>query len=61
MAIEKIVPDGTSTPHPTWTETDGGTGNVHLALDADDSNYARCTTVNNNIIINSYQLIKNDI
>ena len=51
MAIEKIVPDGTSTPHPTWTETDGGTGNVHLALDAADSNYARCTTVNNNIII----------
>ena len=26
MAIEKIVPDGTSTPHPTWIETDGGTG-----------------------------------
>ena len=51
MAIEKIVPDGTSTPHPTWTETDGGTGNVHLALDADDSNYAQCTTVTNFFIV----------
>ena len=51
MAIEKIVPDGTTTSHPTWTETDGGTGNVHLALDADDSNYAQCTTVTNFFIV----------
>ena len=51
MAIEKIVPDGTTTSHPTWTETDGGTGSVHLALDADDSNYAQCTTVTNFFIV----------
>jgi len=40
MPIETIVPDATTEGHPTWTETDGGTGNVNLALDADDLNYA---------------------
>ena len=51
MPIEIILPDATTTPHPTWTETDGGTGNVHLALDADDTNYAQCTTVTNAFIV----------
>ena len=40
MPIEKIVPDATTTPHPTWIDVSGGTGNVNLALDADDLNYA---------------------
>ena len=40
MPIEKIVPDATTTVHPTWTETGGGTNAVNLALDADDLNYA---------------------
>jgi|TARA_R110001583_G_scaffold59277_2_gene176309 hypothetical protein len=51
MPIEKIVPDATTTSHPTWTEIGGGTGNVNLALDADDGNYARCTTVTNKFIV----------
>jgi len=51
MPIEKIVPDATTTSHPTWTDVASGTGNVHLALDADDSNYARCTTVLNFFIV----------
>ena len=51
MPIEKIVPDATTTSHPTWTDVASGTGNVHLALDADDSNYARCTTVTNAFIV----------
>ena len=45
MAIEKIVPDATTATHSTITETDGGTTNIHLALDADDTNYARFTTI----------------
>ena len=44
MAIEKITTDGTTTAHPTVTETSGGTGNVHLALDADDTNLAQWNT-----------------
>ena len=45
MPIEKIVPDATTATHSTITETDGGTTNIHLALDADDTNYARFTTI----------------
>ena len=51
MPIEKIVPDATTTSHPTWTDVASGTGNVHLALDADDSNMAQCSTVTNFFII----------
>ena len=51
MPIEKIVPDATTTPHPTWIDVSGGTGNVNLALDADDSNMAACTTVTNKFIV----------
>ena len=51
MPIEKITTDATTSTHVTWTETAGGSGNVHLALDADDTNYARCTTVTNAFIV----------
>ena len=42
MAIEKIVPDATTTANPAWT------GNPHLQLDADDGNYATCAGGNTN-------------
>ena len=51
MPIEKITTDATTTSHPSWTDVASGTGNVHLALDADDTNYARCTTVTNAFIV----------
>ena len=60
MPIEKIVPDATTTSHVTWTDVASGTGNVHLALDADDSNYARCTTVTNAFIV-SFGSLTSDI
>jgi hypothetical protein len=60
MPIEKIVPDATTTPHPTWIDVSGGTGNVNLALDADDSNMAACTTVTNAFIV-SFGNLTSDI
>ena len=51
MPIEKIVPDATTTSHPTWTDVASGTGNVHLALDADDSNYAQGTVIDTSFIV----------
>jgi len=60
MPIETIVPDATTEGHPTWTETDGGTGNVNLALDADDSNFAQCTTVTKSFIV-SFGNLTSDI
>ena len=60
MPVEKIVPDATTTPHATWTETSGGSGDVHLALDADDTNFARCTTVTKSFIV-SFGNLTSDI
>jgi len=63
MPIEIIVPDAVTTPHPTWTETDGSTGNVNLALDDEfDSNKALCAGTNTgNHFIVSFGNLTSDI
>lgn len=59
MPTETIVPDATSAPHPTWTETSGGSSNVNLALDADDNNFARCVLVEQSFVVTFGNLTSN--
>jgi len=53
MAIEKIIPDGSSAVPADWSS------NPHLALDADDTNFASCSQPGKKMTIHFSDLTSN--